>query len=144
MSGAGKSTLLAELARRGWTAVDADDTTWCVWQDGADPGWVWREDRIRALVAQWRRAPLVVAGTVPNLGVVPWDLRVLLSAPLDVMLARIAARTTNPYGKSDAERALVVAHHREVEPLLRAWADAELDGTRPVTQLADELISRLP
>jgi thymidylate kinase len=143
MSGTGKSTLLAALARRGWTAVDADDPSWCRWEDGDDPGWFWREERILQLVDAPRLAPLVVAGTVPNLGIVHWDLRLLLSVPLDVMLERIATRTGNDYGKTDEERSLVIAHHRDVEPRLRVWADIELDGTRPVDLLADDVIALL-
>jgi hypothetical protein len=144
MSGAGKSTLLAELARRGWRAVDADDTSWCVWDDGDDPGWLWREDRILALVAEPRSAPLVVAGTVPNVGIVAWDRTFLLRAPLEVLLDRVARRAGNAYGRAPEERALIVEHHRDVEPRLRAWVDVELDGTRPTTELADLVESLRP
>ena len=144
MSGAGKSTLLAELARRGWRAVDADDSSWCTWDDGDDPGWVWREERILSLVAEPRPAPLVVAGTVPNLGIVAWDHTILLSAPLEVLLDRVERRSGNPYGSVPEERALIAEHHRDVEPRLRAWVDLELDGTRPVSELADVLESLRP
>jgi len=50
MSGVGKSTLLRELARRGLETVDADDDTWCIWVDGDDPGYLWREDKIAELL----------------------------------------------------------------------------------------------
>jgi hypothetical protein len=139
MSGAGKSTLLAALATRGWRTVDADDESWCVWDDGDDPGWVWREERVRALVAEPRSAPLLVAGTVPNVGIVAWDRTFLLSAPLDVLLDRVAARTGNPYGKTPDERELIIGQYRDVVPRLRRWADVELDGTRTPSELADEV-----
>jgi hypothetical protein len=139
MSGVGKSTLLHELARRGHETVDADDATWCEWVDGDDPGYLWREDRMTALFTAPRERPLVVAGTVRNQGAFPFEVTILLSVPLDVTLGRIAARTNNPYGKSAAERALVIENHTTVEPLLRAWAQHELDGTREVAQLADEV-----
>jgi hypothetical protein len=144
MSGAGKSTLLAEFAVRGWSTVDADDTHWCIWDESGDPGWVWREDRIISLFGEPRPRPLVVAGTVPNLGIVPWDLRVLLSAPLPVLLERIATRTGNDYGKSLDEREAIIGHHRDVEPLLRRWAHLELDATQPVGVLADRVEAALP
>ena len=59
------------------------------------------------------------------------------SAKLDVLLERLATRTTNPYGRSEAERAEVVGYVETVEPLLRAGASLELDGRRPVAELAD-------
>jgi predicted ATPase len=35
MSGTGKSTVLAELAQRGFRAVDPDEPGWSRWSDGA-------------------------------------------------------------------------------------------------------------
>ncbi len=64
------------------------------------------------------------------------DQIVLLSAPEYVILERIANRTTNDFGKTDAERALVLHHLRTVEPLLRAGATAEIDTRRPVNDVA--------
>ncbi len=49
-----------------------------------------------------------------------FDAVVLLSSPADVLLDRIASRTTNVYGNSLEERELILVHLREVEPLLRA------------------------
>ena len=61
-----------------------------------------------------------------------FDAVVLLSAPADVMLERIDARTDNPFGKSAEERAQVLADLAEVEPLLRAGCTHELDASRPL------------
>jgi shikimate kinase len=62
---------------------------------------------------------------------------VLLSAPLEVLLQRLGDRTTNPYGKSAAERAEVRRYVETIEPLLRRGATVELEGQRPVAELAD-------
>jgi shikimate kinase len=62
---------------------------------------------------------------------------ILLSAPLHVLLERVAARSGNPYGRKPQERAQIERHCREVEPLLRRGASLELDGQRPVGDLAD-------
>ena len=48
-----------------------------------------------------------------------FDAIALLTAPLDVILERIAAREDNPYGKSPGERRQVVDDATFVEPLLR-------------------------
>ncbi len=61
----------------------------------------------------------------------------LLSAPLDVLLARVADRVDNPYGSSKRDRAEIAEYVTTVEPLLRAAATVELDGRRPSAELAD-------
>lgn len=131
MSGAGKSTLLSELQRRGHLAVDTDYDGWEL------PGSGWDEPRMNALLSD--HPDIVVSGTVENQGVFydRFEHIVLLSAPLDVLIDRIATRTNNPYGQSSAQRADVRRYVREVEPLLRRGATTELDGRRPVEDLAD-------
>ncbi|MEV0394211.1 hypothetical protein [Polymorphospora rubra] len=48
----------------------------------------------------------------------------------------------NPYGKTAAHRAEIERYVGEVEPLLRRTASLELDGRRPVEELAD-IVERL-
>ncbi|HEY1176164.1 MAG TPA: AAA family ATPase [Phytomonospora sp.] len=143
MSGTGKSTVLAALAERGHRTVDADGDAWSHWGTGPDgePDWMWREDRMAELLAG--HADLFVAGTSVNQGGFydRFERVVLLSAPAEVMLARIAARTNNPYGKSDAERAAVLRNLAEVEPLLRAGADVEIDTARPVAEVVEAVLA---
>lgn len=62
---------------------------------------------------------------------------VLLSAPLPVLLERLAKRTNNPYGKAPEQQAQVREYVRTVQPLLRNSATTELDGRLPVVELAD-------
>jgi adenylate kinase family enzyme len=141
MSGTGKSTALAELARRGFQVVDTDEgdcTEWSV----EDDGFVWREERISELLARPEGPTLYVSGTVSNQGrfYPRFDAVVLLSAPAEVLLGRIDARTTNRYGKSAEERVLVLRHLEEVEPLLRATCTHELDASQPVDLVVEQLV----
>ncbi len=140
MSGTGKSSALAELRLRGFETVDTDEPGWTEWSDEED-GYVWCEERIAELLAREGEAPLVVSGTVSNQGrfYADFDAVVLLSAPAEVLLDRIAARTTNDYGKSAAERELILEHVAEVEPLLRATCTHELDASRPLPEVVDDL-----
>jgi shikimate kinase len=136
MSGAGKSTLLDELSRRGYLTVDTDCDCWTL------PDGTWDEPRMAALLAG--RGAIVVSGTVEN-QVRFYDRFehvVLLSAPLDVLLDRVAKRSTNPYGKTPEQRAEIERYVDEVEPLLRNGATTELDGRRPVEELA-EIVEQL-
>lgn len=136
MSGVGKSTVLAELARRGFVAVDTDDDGW-IEVVGGEP--LWRESLIQELLDRPREAPLIVQGTVANQGHFygRFDAIVLLSAPTDVVLRRIAGRTNNPFGKSMEERSQILADIAEVEPLLRQAATHEIRTDRPLSEVVD-------
>lgn len=133
MSGAGKSTLLAELARRGVTTVDTDYGGYTI------ENRLWDVPAMDALLAS--HDDLVVSGTVENQGAFydRFDAVVLLSAPIDVLLDRVATRANSTYGRTAEERADIRSYTAEVEPLLRRSASHELDGRRPVTKLADEV-----
>ena len=145
MSGTGKSTVLAELERRGHRVVDTDRGDWTEAVPDPDRGSdrVWREDRIDALLDGRSAGVLFLSGCVPNQGrfYPRFDAVVLLSAPVDVVLERVASRRTNDYGKTDVERARIVEDLRTVEPLLRAGATIEIDARRPVGEIADMLES---
>ena len=140
MSGTGKSTALAELRRHGFEVVDTDEPGWTEWSE--ETGHVWHEDRIAELLADERKAPLYVSGTVSNQGrfYPQFDAIVLLSAPVDVLLERIESRTTNDYGKTADERDLILVHLAEVEPLLRATCTHEIDATQPIDDVVAELV----
>ena len=68
---------------------------------------------------------------------VPFSLThiVLLSAPADVIVERLASRTNNSYGKQPGEVARVVGLIDTVEPLLRRAADHEIDTSVPVEEV---------
>ncbi len=141
MSGTGKSTALVELAKRGFEVIETDDAPWSEWSD-ADGGYVWREDLVAELLSRDDGATLYVSGTVSNQGrfYPRFDAVVLLSAPVDVLLHRIEGRTTNGYGKAAEERALILRHVAEVEPLLRATCTHEIDATQPIGDVVAQLV----
>jgi dephospho-CoA kinase len=138
MSGTGKSAALAELARRGHRVVDTD---YGGWTDEAGRERLWREDRIAALLDGHDSGALFVSGTVQNQGKFypRFDAVVLLSAPAEVILERVATRDTNDYGKTDTERDLIAHDLATVEPLLRAGATDEIDTGAPLGEVVDEL-----
>ena len=131
MSGAGKTTVLDELRRRGHLTVDTDYDGW----DLSDGTWdVHRMDRLLA-----RHSDVIVSGTVENQGRFydRFEHVVLLSAPLDVLFERVSSRTNNPYGKTSEQRAEIAGYVQTVEPLLQRGATLQLDGRRPISELAD-------
>jgi dephospho-CoA kinase len=143
MSGTGKSAALQIPGERGHRVVDTDTDEWSHWVTRPDgsPDWIWREDAIAALLASHQGGHLFVAGCKTNQGKLypRFDHIALLSAPADILLARIAARTSNPYGKHPGERAQILQYLTEVEPLLRATATIEIDATAPLSQVVRQL-----
>ena len=99
MSGTGKSAALQAPGERGHRVVDTDTGEWSHWVTSPDgsPDWIWHEDAIAALLATHQHGHLFVAGCKTNQGkfYAQFDHIALLSAPADVLLARIAARTTS-------------------------------------------------
>ena len=137
MSGTGKSVALAELERRGHRVVDTDYGGW-IDREG-EP--LWREDRIEALLDEHGEGTLFVSGCVANQGTFygRFDAVVLLSAPVDVILERVANRDTNDFGKSAVERERILGDLAAVEPLLRDGATVEIDTRAPLAEVVDAL-----
>lgn len=146
ISGVGKSSVITELAARGYSAVDADSDDSSEWRAVSDdddtPGspveagrdWVWREDRIQALLASADADILFLAGCAANMrAFLPqFDLIILLSAPAEVIVERLATRTTNQYGKRPDEVARTLSLMQTVEPLLRRATSHEIDTSAPL------------
>lgn len=131
MSGVGKSSVIREPRSRGAFAVDTDEIGW---KDSAGD---WLGERMTNLLSA--RADVVVSGTVSNQRDFNGSFRhvVLLSAPVDVMWERIAAREDKPYGKSLEDQAEIIENMLFVQPLLRATATVELDATAPLSDTVD-------
>lgn len=151
MSGTGKSTVIRELADRGHDAHDLDDPAWSEWVD-ASPGdeltpaegkdWVWREVRVQALITAPRARPLFISGCAENMPrFLPLiDEVVLLSAPLETLMQRLARRHADGYGHREEERRKVAALVAAVEPLLRQVATHEIDTRQPVAATAEAIL----
>jgi shikimate kinase len=154
ISGTGKSTVISELAARGYKAVDADSHAFSEWveivDDSDTPGtpvepnrdWVWREDRIQALLSTEDAGVLFLSGCAKNMGkfLPQFDLVVLLSAPADVIAERLRTRTNNPYGKHPDEVARVLGLLETVEPLLRSAAGYEIDTSIRLDLVVDAVL----
>jgi len=151
MSGTGKSTVIGGLAARGYRAVDADSAELSelvsVPDDaltglGRGRDWVWREDRIEALLTAAGADPLFVGGCSPNQGrfYPRFDHIVLLTAPATVIASRLATRTTNAFGKEPDELARTLQLQQTIEPLLRKTAGLEVDTRAPLEQVIGRIL----
>ena len=154
MSGTGKSSVIQELAARGYRAHDLDTEEWSQWIDAApldaltpDEGkdWVWREDRVRRLLSTPEDGMLFISGCAENMGrLFPLiDTVILLSAPVETIMERLAARSTGSYGNAAQERRKVGELIATIEPLLRTSAHHEIDTRGPVSKTVDEVLRRV-
>jgi shikimate kinase len=143
MSGTGKSTVIRRLQEMGHNAVDFDTAEWSEYRlvDG-ERDWVWREDRVAALLASHREGTLFVSGCAINQRLFYPQLHeiVLLSAPWAALEHRLATRTTNAYGKTPEEIALIQHHIATVEPLLRRVATFEVDTSAPLKDVVATIL----
>ncbi|QAY64710.1 hypothetical protein ET495_02700 [Xylanimonas allomyrinae] len=145
MSGAGKTEALRGLAARGHAIRDLDYDGYSVLRRAPDApvGWeqLWDLPKVEALIDAHTSGALFLAGTVRNQGVLRdrFDAVVLLTAPRDVLLARVAARSDNPYGKDAAGRAQIEHDIDAVEPLLRRGASHVVPTDRPVGEVVADV-----
>jgi dephospho-CoA kinase len=146
MSGTGKSSALAELSRRGYRTLNTDEAGWTrlvestEYLGGAEPLWI--EDRMAELLDSTQDGTLFVSGCVRNQVKFyeRFDAIVLLSAPADLILERIATRT-NPFGRTPEERERILHDLKTVEPLLRQSCTHELDASRSIREVVEDLIA---
>ena len=139
MSGTGKSSVVRALAARGYKAVDTDDG----WSEPLPDGrQQWREDAIDRLLDTEDADVLFVAGCEENQAQFHprFDRIVLLSAPVETLLERVATRTGNPYGKSPDELSRILDDLENVEPLLRRVADHEIRTTAPLDEIVEDVL----
>ncbi|HEV8564097.1 MAG TPA: AAA family ATPase [Actinomycetota bacterium] len=139
MSGVGKSTVAARLSELGYKAVDTDDGDFSeVDERGRNR---WNVDRIRELLANEDVDVLFVVGTDERQMLFGFDHVVLLSAPRDVVAERLSSRTNNPFAGSSVERAEALADLDTFEPMLRRAADHEVDTSKPLDDVIDEVLT---
>lgn len=158
ISGVGKSTVIVELAARGYKAVDLDGNDFSEWVEVVDdadtPGtpveanrdWVWREDRVQDLLSAELSVEdaniLFLSGSAANMGkfLPQFDHIILLSAPAETIVERLATRTNNAYGKDPAEVERVLSLRESVEPLLRRIANNEIDSSAPLDEVVATIL----
>ena len=152
MSGTGKSTVILKLVSLGYKAVDLDNNEFSHWIEiDADttsltpaPGkdWVWRTDRVQELLSTEDTNILIVSGCAENLGqfLPQFDQIILLSAPPQILVERLTARTNNAYGKQPYEIAQVLVLQQIIEPLLRKASSYEIDTSSGIDHVITKIL----
>ncbi len=140
MSGVGKSTVAERLSDLGFKVVETDYGGFSVVDDQGDHHW--DVDRVRHLLATEDADVLFVVGSddAQVLFYPDFDHVVLLSAPREVMVERLTSRTNNPFGMSSEELAKILADLETFEPLMRRDATHEIDTSKPLDRVIDEIL----
>jgi shikimate kinase len=141
MSGTGKSSLVLELRKRGYVAYDADEDGFS--EPRRDGRWGWRAEQVAELLSRSPAQLLFFAGCSEEQAELPFDYRVLLTAPEPVVIERLRTRTNNPYAKGEQQLSQVLTDFAEIEPLIRRSADLVLPTTEPPARVADAMLRRI-
>ena len=140
MSGTGKSTVLVELGRRGFATHDMDEPGRSFMDANGHQRW----DLVTLTAVAKRNLgrPFFVSGCSEDQTAVRhlFTHMVLLSLPSDLLVERIARRTTNDFGKRPAEMAEILESLEHVEPLLRRNATLEIVTTEDVAAVTDRIL----
>jgi broad-specificity NMP kinase len=160
-SGAGKSTVCELLKSRGELAIDADWEDYSHWVDRttgsvvADPpypvppGWLerfaWKLDRakVAALAARAGERTAFLCGSVEN-EADTWDLFdgvVCLVVDDDTLRHRLQTRTTNAFGKDQAELAAALRDNENAESTYRRLGAIIVEATPPAREVADAVVA---
>jgi broad-specificity NMP kinase len=141
MSGVGKSAVADRLGELGYKVVDTDYNGYFVIDERGE--YHWDVDRVRHLLATEDVDVLFLVGAddaqvhfYPS-----FDHIILLSAPLDVMVERLTSRTNNPFGKKPEELGKILADLEMYEPVIRRSATHEIDASKPLDRVIDEILS---
>ena len=162
ISASGKSSVCAELRRRGYDAHDSDDDKNAVWVDrttgevirridgpARTPGYLdryeWRFDpeRVAALAGRAEDRPVFLCGATANEAEV-WPhfrLSIYLAIDGETLRHRLATRASNDFGRSDYERDMVLGWHQGAEDEYRRLGAVAVDGTRPLPEVVDAVLS---
>ncbi len=138
MSGVGRSTVAERLSELGFKVAETDYGGFSAVDDHGNQHW--DVDRVRDLLATEDADVLFVVGSddAQVLFYPDFDHIVLLSAPREVMVERLASRTSNPFGKSSEELAKILADLETFEPFMRRAATHEIDTSKPLDPVIDE------
>jgi hypothetical protein len=150
---AGKSTVRNELLRRGYEAHDVDGDGIAKWFNRAsgEPAeygeggdvFLMSRQRVEGIREQARGKPVFLCG-IPGNALDMADLFdevICLVIDEDTMLDRVATRTTNVFGRTPAERELILRHREPTIEAYRAFGALMVDGAQPIDVVVDEVLA---
>jgi len=165
VSGSGKSAVRTELMKRGYKAIGTDEDGIATFYNnetgkmidnptnaqGRSPEWyahhTWKmcRQRVERLALQGKDNPVFLCGGAANDEEV-WDLFsriVALIIDEATLKKRIAARTTNDFGKLPHEYASVLEWQKGAEAYYRRMNAVLVDATQAIEVVVDEIVEEV-
>jgi len=159
VAGTGKSTLAKELRQRGYAAYDTEEGfsyyidkrtgKRCAYPKNPTPQWYENHERVfdekilLNLMKRHANEPLFIASITANQAKYypQFDKIFLLTAPDDTITYRLGTRTNNYFGRHPLDLQRVIGRHQQFDDELKALGAVVIDSTRPIKQVAGEIIN---
>lgn len=160
-SGAGKSTVRNELAKLGYEAHDTDEdglSAWCDNQtlepvefpkpEDRPADWFEKHDfrlsteRVKELAERAKTKLIFLCGIPANDNEFReyYDKIICLVIDKETMKHRVATRTTNGFGKSPDELALMLYWHGKMLERYKEWGAVMVDASQPLEIVIDTIL----
>lgn len=148
VSGTGKTSVCAELARRGYQAINGDREL--AYQGDPETGeavdgtshenHIWNVSRVRELVADRREQVTFFCGGSRNFSkfIDLFDEVFVLDVDVDTLHRRLDQRPADEWGSKQSERDLVVRLHSTREDIPQNGA--VIDATAPLEDVVDAIL----
>ncbi|MES2087520.1 MAG: AAA family ATPase [Patescibacteria group bacterium] len=152
LSGTGKTTVCAELNKRNYTAVDADevfahfvDPKTGLHSDEKTTHWMWEEEKFNTIVKQERDGQLFVCGGATNQENFKHHFDKIFTLHVDdnVLKDRLLHRTNNDYGKDPKELEQQLEWNKGAVQHSRHRGTTLIDATKPISDVVDEILKNL-
>jgi dephospho-CoA kinase len=165
LPGTGKSTVCAELTKRGFNAVDADEGNVSQWYDistgkavtqefvYALPADEWfgkydlrlSEKRVKKLAHDATGKVAFLSGAKLNgeemAGL--FDMIINLSVDTETLKYRLASRTSNSFGKQSNQLKFILEQHKISEAKPKSEKVVNIDATQPLTDVVDSILAHV-
>jgi dephospho-CoA kinase len=153
VSGAGKTTVCDELNKRGYKAIEADETladwidplTGLPTEDHSSYNWHWDEKKFKALIQDTKEKNLFICGGAMNKPDFLHHFTKIFTLHLDdkTLKERLLNRTNNDYGKKPEELAFQLRENQMTEQYSKERGAILIDATQPVENILDQIIRNL-
>ena len=151
LSGTGKTTLAAELALRGYHAIDtdaafayfADPVTGAPTEVETRANWMWDGQRLREFAHASRHDLVFLCGGAMNQNefIDLFTKQFTLCIDDDTMRERLLTRINNGYGKDSGELAEQLELNQSTVEYAQGFGSIVVDATRPIDEVADNIVS---
>jgi thymidylate kinase len=150
ISGTGKTTVAKELIKRGRKAIDADaefgyfgdPKTGLPTDEQHQLNWLWDLDKITSFAKSSSDETVYICGGAMNQDKVKdvFKKRFTLVIDNETMRHRLLNRTNNDFGKKPDDLARQLEWNKGAAEYARSIGSTVIDATRPIEQVAQQII----